>query len=256
MADTVEQAPAAAYTETDLLGAVRQVLERSDEPLTPAKIRAALPAHLRDVGPEALEEVLRRQAGANVLHEYPRYRSQQKRYWDRPMRVHLTHLLRATLRDRPLTFSELQRKLPDYARLSREEAERVVREELERGNLFRHPALSTRSGPRYGAGRPDPREYLRKELAEAFARLARLGFTAAELRAGALELLHEEEWALPPEGGAAPEAGRSAQPGREQPPESAPGDVSAQSPAETQESNAAVPQAGRPADLFGEDNPV
>ena len=48
----------------------------------------------------------------------------------------------------------------------------------------------------------DPREYLRPELAAVFRKLEPMGFTEAQLRGGALELLHDEEWSpsreLPP----------------------------------------------------------
>jgi hypothetical protein len=264
MAETVEQSPSGAYTETDLIAAVRQVLERSEEPLTLSKIRAALPAALRGISLEALEEALQRQVGANVLHQYPRYRSQQRRYWDRPMRVHLTFLLRTTLEERPLTFSELQRKLPDYARLPREEAERVLQEEVDQGVLFRHPALSSRSGARFGARRPDPKEYLRSELAQAFARLEGLGFSVADLREGALELLHEEEWAPS-------QQRRADRAGEEQPASGSSGApqehartgdtprTEAQQPLNPEEgpshNQGHQPQAAAPVGLFGEGNP-
>jgi hypothetical protein len=192
MAEVVEQTPAGAYTDTDLVAAVPQVLQRSDEPLTLSKIRASLPAAFRSISLEALEETLRRQAAANVLYAYPKYRSQQNRYWDRPMPVHLAYLLRAALAEKPLPLAELRRKLPDYAK---DKAVPVLEEEVAQGNLFRHPALSKRSGERYGARRPDAKDYLLDELKAVFGRLEQLGFTPAELRAGALELLHEEEWA-------------------------------------------------------------
>ena len=69
------------------MAAVRRVLQASPEPLTLSKIRAALPANFRAVSLEALAEVLQRQVAANVLVPYPKYRSPQDRYWDRPMRV-------------------------------------------------------------------------------------------------------------------------------------------------------------------------
>ena len=191
MAEVADQTRAGVVNETDLVPAVRQVLERSEEPLTLSKIRGGLPAGVRGVSLEELEQILQRQVAANVFQQYPKYRSQQNRYWDRPMRVHLADLLRTTLEAKPLTLSELRRKLPDYAKL---EAETVLEEEVTQGNVFRHPALSSRSGPRFGARKPDPKEYLRAELAAAFDRLQRLGFSQPELNAGALELLHEEEW--------------------------------------------------------------
>jgi hypothetical protein len=192
MAEVADQTPAGTFTETDLVAAVRQVLQRSEEPLTLSKIRAALPTNLRGVSLEALEATLQRQTAANVLHQYPKYRSPQNRYWDRPMGVHLAHLLRTTLQEKPLSLSELRRKLPDYAR---HQAERVLEEEVNQGRLYSHPALSSRSGPRFGAGRPDPKDYLRAELATVFRRLEQLGFNQTDLREGAIELLHDEEWA-------------------------------------------------------------
>src|SRR5260370_23352534 len=41
---------------------------------------------------------------------------------------------------------------------------------------------------------PDAKDYLRSELAEVFRDLEQLGFSQAQLRAAALELLHDEEW--------------------------------------------------------------
>jgi hypothetical protein len=192
MAEMVERAPEGAVAETDLVAAVRRVLERSEEPLTLSKIRAALPSAFRTTPLETLEQNLSRQAAANVLVEYPKYRSPQHRYWDRPMPIHLAFLLRGALDEKPLTLSELRRKLPDYAR---HQADTVLEEEVARGRLFRHPALSSRTGPRFGVRRPDPKDYLLTELTAAFNRLEQLGFNKNDLRESALELLHEEEWA-------------------------------------------------------------
>src|SRR5207244_777302 len=123
------------------------------------------------------------------------YRSSQDRFWDRPMPVHVAQLLRVTLAEEPLGLPDLRRKMPDYAKTL---TESVLNDQLAQGRLFQHPPASKRSGPRDGAGRPNPKERLRQELTQAFARLEQLGFTQAQLRAGALELLHEEEWASPP----------------------------------------------------------
>lgn len=194
MTEVVDQTPATTFTETDLVAAVRQVLQASVEPLTLSKIRTALPASLRGITLEALEESLSRQVSANVLHQFPKYRSQQNRYWDRPMRAHVIQLLQVTLEEKPLALSELRRKLPDYAKT---QAESVLEEQVAQGQLHRHPPLNSRSGPRYGARRPEPKEYLRGELSAAFARLEQLGFTQNQLREGALDLLHEEEWSSP-----------------------------------------------------------
>jgi hypothetical protein len=183
-------------SESDLVAAVRTVLEKSDEPLTLSKIRAALPTRMRSVSLETLAEGLRRQVAANALQQYPKYRSQQDRFWDRPMPVHVAYLLRVTLAEEPLGLPELRRKMPDYAKTL---TESVLNDQVAQGRLFQHPPATKRTGPRYGAARPDPKEYLRQELTQAFQRLEQLGFTQAQLREGALELLHEEEWASPPQ---------------------------------------------------------
>jgi hypothetical protein len=192
--------------ETDLVAAVKRILDGSSEPLTLAKIRSALPANLRSVNLETLKDTLDRQVTANVLYRFPKYRSQQDRYWDKPMEVHVAHLLRSAADQRPMAWPDLRRKLPDYARTH---AESLLEQEVARGTLYRHPPLTKRTGPRYGTSRPDPKEFLNSELSEVFNRLERLGFSESEIRAGALELLHEEEWAptrRPPE---APLAGTS-----------------------------------------------
>ena len=91
---------AACYQEApmDLVGRIRFVLQNSEEPLTLAKVRAALPSPFRSLAVEALADALQRHVAANVLVRYPRYRSPRERYWDRPMRVHLEQLLRGALR--------------------------------------------------------------------------------------------------------------------------------------------------------------
>jgi hypothetical protein len=185
-----------AAPEADLLAEVRRVLSESREPLTLSKIRAALPAKVRPATPEALAESLQRQVSANVLYLYPKYRSQQDRYWDRPMPEHLANLLEDTVREQPLPWSEVRRKLPDYARTL---AEPVLDEQVARGKLYRHPPLSSRSGPRFGTMPPDPKESLRGELTGVFDRLEKLGFTRTQVREAALEMLHEEEWDTAPQ---------------------------------------------------------
>ncbi len=179
--------------DTDVLSAIRTVLEASAEPLTLSKIRAALPARLRSTL-EGLAEVLRRQVAANVFVQYPKYRSPQDRFWDRPMPDHLANLLRHVLEEKPLAMSEIRRKLPDYAKTL---AEPILEEQVAKGILFRHPPLNSRTGPRFGSHPPQAREYLRPELTRVFQRLEQLGFTQVQLREGAIELLHEEEWADP-----------------------------------------------------------
>jgi hypothetical protein len=195
MTQLVEDNVTSPPSDTDLVAAVRRVLQASPEPLTLSKIRAALPANFRAVSLEALAEVLQRQVAANVLVPYPKYRSPQDRFWDRPMRVHIAYLLQAALKEGPLGASELRRKLPDYAKT---QAESVLDEEVAQGRLHRHPPANSRSGPRFGVEPPDPRAFLRHELSTLFLRLERLGFTQEQLRQSALDLLHDEEWGPTP----------------------------------------------------------
>jgi hypothetical protein len=203
MAEVLEQTPPQAPNEADLAAALQRILAASAEPLTPSKIRSQLPASLRGIGPEQLAAALHRRVDANVLYEYSPYRSQQPRYWDRPLAVHVVSLVRASLEAGPLTWSQLRRKLPDYAR---SRAEEVVREQVQRGELHEHARAGSRTGTRYGLEAPDPREPLRQELVRLFDRLGRdWGFERARLRQAALELLHEEEWdAAPPAGETSP----------------------------------------------------
>ncbi|HYT94703.1 MAG TPA: hypothetical protein VEL76_38660 [Gemmataceae bacterium] len=194
MTDVIEQPALAVPSDTDLVAAVRRVLENSSEPLTLSKIRVLLPASFRSLSLEALSDVLQRQVAANVLVQYPRYRSPQDRFWDRPMRVHVVQLLQAALSEQPLAVSELRRKLPDYAKT---QAEAILEEEVAAGALHRHPPANSRSGPRFSAEPANPKTFLRNELPTLFSRLEKLGFSQAQLRQAALELLHEEEWATP-----------------------------------------------------------
>lgn len=191
MSQVVDHQPFETAAPTaDLASAIQQVLRASDEPLTVAKIKAQLPPALRTAN---VEETLQRQTAANLLHEFPKYRSPHARYWDRPMSEHIAALLRQLLAEKALPWSDLKRKLPAYA-LERG-AETLLQELLAQGQLHRHPKLASRSGERYGVRRPDPKDYLRTELMALFARLQQLGFDNHQLRQGALELLHEEEWA-------------------------------------------------------------
>jgi hypothetical protein len=192
MTQSTDQTPTEAPAETDLGSAVHRVLGGSPEPLTVPKIRARLPAPFRNVSLEELADCLNRQVAAKVLFQYPKYRSQQDRYWDRPMPVHVASLLRATLQDEPLPWSELRRKLPAYALMY---AEGVLADQVAQGKLHRHPGAGKRGRERFGSTPADPKAYLRSELSAAFHKLERLGFSQAQLRAGALELLHDEEWA-------------------------------------------------------------
>jgi hypothetical protein len=179
----------------DLATAVQRVLANSDEPLTVSKLRAKLPGGLRNTDPKDLTDVLERQVAAGALYKYPKYRSQQDRYWDRGMDAHVAHLMVVALEGGPLPWSELRRKLPAYAH---ERAQEVREQQVREGLLHRHPRAGTRGAERYGVRPPDPRDYLRQELPDLFTRLASLGFTRPQIRAAALELLHEEEWDVEP----------------------------------------------------------
>ncbi len=193
-----------AAAEPDLGEAVRRVLQASSEPLTVSRIRSSLPAALRGISQEELTAYLTRQVAANVLWQFPKYRSPQDRFWDRPMSVHLVALVHEALAEKPLTLAELRRKVPVYAQ---NQLDAVVRELQAQGKLFRYPKEG-RLGERLGSQAPDPKTYLRRELTAMFQRLGGLGFSMADLRSAALEMLHEEEWAsLPsqPEAAAAPE---------------------------------------------------
>jgi hypothetical protein len=197
MTHVVDHSPAEAPAPaaTDLPGAVQRILAASDEPMTISKIRAKLPAALRAMDPKELGEALERQVAANTLHKYPKYRSQQDRFWDRGMAAHVVQLLRGALEEVPLAWSELRRKLPAYAQ---GQAQQVLDEQIGQGLLHRHPRAGTRGGDRYSVRPPDPRDYLRQELPDLFNRLSALGFTRPQIRAAALELLHEEEWDVEP----------------------------------------------------------
>lgn len=194
MTEATSPALTEVATAPDLGEAVRRVLQASSEPLTVSRIRAALPAPLRGISPEELTTYLTRQVAANVLWQFPKYRSPQDRFWDRPMSVHVVALVKEALDEKPLTFAELRRKLPAYAQ---DQLDAGVRELLAQGQLFRYPKEG-RLGERLGSRAPDPKTYLRPELMAMFERLGRLGFSAPQLRAAALELLHEDEWASAP----------------------------------------------------------
>src|SRR5207237_238281 len=109
MSQMVDQSPLDRPAAPDLAAEVQRVLAASPEPLTLPKIRAGLPAALRSTSPEELADFLRRQAAANVLYQFPKYRSQHDRFWDRPMSVHVAFLLRAALQEGSLAWPELRR---------------------------------------------------------------------------------------------------------------------------------------------------
>jgi hypothetical protein len=223
MTEVIAHTPSPPPTEgsspaaPDLATAVQRVLAASDEPLTVSKLRVKLPGALRGTDLKELSEVLERLVAANVLYKYPKYRSQQDRYWDRGMTAHIAQLLRVVLEEVPLAWSELRRKLPAYAH---SQAEQVLEEQIAQGLLHRHPRASSRGAERFGVRPPDPKDYLRQELPALFTRLTAQGFARPQIRAAALELLHEEEWDVeppappPPEASdsPAPEEGRTAEP--------------------------------------------
>ncbi len=191
MTQTIGQTPVETSAITDLAAAVHSVLAASAEPLTLSKIRSQLPAPFRTVSLEELADCLHRQVAANVLCQYPKYRSRQDRFWDRSMPVHVAALLRQVLQEGALAWSELRRKLPAYAR---SQAESVLTEQVAQGLLHRHPRAGRRGGDRFGLQPADPKGYLRPELAKVFRHLEQFGFSQSQIRAGALELLHDEEW--------------------------------------------------------------
>lgn len=194
MTQTMDPMAAETSPETDLVAATLRVLAMSSGPLTVSKIRAKLQAPFRAAGLEELTETLQRQVAANVLVQYPKYRSQQDRFWDRPMEAHLAGLFREVLEEGPLGWVDLRRKLPAYAVDPLARAEAVLTELVAQGGLYRHPRSGKRGGDRFGLQPPDAKEYLQSELSVVFRDLEELGFSQAQLRAAALELLHNEEW--------------------------------------------------------------
>lgn len=190
MTQVLEQALPETLAESDVVAAIQSVLAASPEPLTMPKIKVQLPVKFRGIN---LEEILQRQAAAQVLYQYPKYRSQQDRFWDRPMAMHLEALVQAVLGEGPLGGSELRRKLPAYAQsLLDESVERLIRE----NKLYRHPRYG-RAGERLGLRPADPKDYLRGEFDELFGRMEQLGFSRMQIRERALEMLHDEEWESP-----------------------------------------------------------
>src|SRR6266852_162259 len=115
MTQTIDQKAAETSPEIDLVAATISVLAESSGPLTVSKIRAKLQAPFRSASLEELTDALQRQVAASVLYQYPKYRSQQDRFWDRPMEAHLANLFRETLEEGPVGWTELRRKLPAYA---------------------------------------------------------------------------------------------------------------------------------------------
>lgn len=226
----IDQTSREAPAESDLTAAVQRVLAESAEPLTLSKIRAALPSAFRRMPLEELAEALQRQVAATVLRQYPKYRSAQDRFWDRPMPVHVAQLIRITLEERPLAWSQLRRKLPSYAVAH---AEAVLQELVAQGQVHCHPPAGSRGRERFGMRQPDPKDYLRMELPGLFRRLQQLGFTDSQLREAAMELLQEAEWSQVEQAPSQPETRAegdsgpsvvptSAEAGRERPAQPAP----------------------------------
>lgn len=195
MSQVVDQPSPNTPTDADLVSAIQRILASSAEPLTLSKLRSQLPPGHRQTSPEELAEVLRRQVAASTLHQYPPYRSQQDRYWDRSMPVHVANLVLGALEESPQTVSQLRRKLPAYALAH---AGAALEDQLNQGRVHRHPRGETRGGERFGSRPPDPKEYVAPELSDVFHRLEELGFARGQVRGAALELLHDEEWAPAP----------------------------------------------------------
>jgi hypothetical protein len=202
MTEVLDHAPSPGPTATELMSEVRRVLAASSEPLTLSKIRAHLPTALRTVPLETISRALEPLVEHSVIYKYEPYRSPHPRFWDRPMPEHLAALIEQVLTDEgPLAWPQLHRKLPSYVKDTPEKMEtigKLLEDQVRQQKLYLHPASGSRSGKRYGIEAPDPREPLRKELPALFDRLERqMGFTRAQLREAAIELLHEEEWESP-----------------------------------------------------------
>jgi hypothetical protein len=181
----------AASESGGLVAALCGIFEQSDEPLPLPRILPRLPEVMR---PESLQACLRRQVAARVFFEYPRYRSQHRRYWDRPIGEHVVELVRSALRERPLSWPELRSRLPAYVRGI---TQKVLREQVAKGSLFVHPRHGRRGADRFALTPPEIREYVQDGLHMLFQRLQRIGFAATAARETALELLHTEVWADP-----------------------------------------------------------
>jgi hypothetical protein len=217
MTQMIDSKAAETSTGTDLVAELLRVLGASHEPLTVSKIRAKLPAPFRSASLEELTDTLQRQVAANVLFQYPKYRSQQDRFWDRPIEVHLAHLIHEALQESPLGWAELRRKLPAYAVDPLVRAEAVLSDLIAQRKVYRHPRLGKRGGDRFGLQPPNAKEYLESGLSQLFLDLEQRGFSLRQLREAALELLHDAEWsptAPPPRPGP---AASEADPGRQEP---------------------------------------
>lgn len=196
----LEQSSAAVPRSVDLVAMVLRVLAASSEPLTVPRIRAQLPSADRQRSMEELTDCLHRQVAAGTVFAFPRYRSQYERFWDRSLPTHVSALVRSVLEGGACTVSQLHRQLPDYALPY---LETVLAQQLAQGLVHQHPPLQKRAGVRFGLGAPDPREFLRAELKQLLMRISALGFPEPRVRAAALELLHEAEWAPAADGACA-----------------------------------------------------
>jgi hypothetical protein len=179
---------------TDVVEAIRQVLRASEEPMTPARIQAALARRGRCLSLETLADILERQVAAQVLVPFPKYRSRHDRYWDRSLRLHVEQLARRCLRDGPLTRAALRRRLPGYARIL---ADSALDHLLAHGRIHEHPSPDGRTGRRLALYPADPRAQVRPELAALFRRMQRLGYRRTQVRDAALAILREEAWDEP-----------------------------------------------------------
>ncbi|MFO0965820.1 MAG: hypothetical protein U0793_09590 [Gemmataceae bacterium] len=185
--------------DADPVEAIVAALRRSPQPMSAARLRGCLA--LRGLTVQGLEPILRRQVAAGVLFLYPKYRGAGDRFWDRPIQVHLGQLVRAALLAGPLTWSELRRRLPDYAKIFGDAA---LKDEIALGRVFRHPPTGPRQGVRYALCPPAAEPYVRQELSGLFRRLATLGFAEDKVRTALRVILdgksgspahyHTEDW--------------------------------------------------------------
>ena len=160
MTSSVEHAPTASAassesaTPVDLHSAIRHALAASDEPLTVSKIRAALPTALRQTPLEECEQ--NPAAGDRGQQAAPvsEVSQSQDRYRDRPMPVHVAHLLSVALDERPRPGPNCAASCPPTRRSWLAVVEREIHENCTHRHP-RHPARGPESRSAYG--RPTPR---------------------------------------------------------------------------------------------------
>ena len=194
MTQTIDSQAAETHPGTDLVAELLRVLAESSEPLTLSKIRAKLPAPFRSASLEELSDTLQRQVAANVLFQYPKYRSQQDRFWNRPMEVHLAILIPRSI---PGGAVGVGGAAPQASRLcgrSVDPCRGSVGGTLGGGRCTSIRASASVAATALGCSQPMPKSILKPELAELFLDLEQLGFSQGQLRTAALELLHDEEW--------------------------------------------------------------